>query len=159
MFGKKNWIVLVMSTLLFTACASTDKSADAENAWGTGYSKQFLASLGITKNPLEYKTLYFEYDSSRLDIRSEIIAAAHARDLSTKSGVNVVLEGHADERGSREYNLALGERRSSSVQNLMQATGVGSNAVSAVSYGEERPVALGSDDASWEQNRRVQILY
>jgi len=132
---------------------------DSANAWGTGYSIDELRALGIDKNPLEYTTVYFEYNSSQIDERSTIIVSAHAKNLATKSGSNVVLEGHTDERGTREFNLSLGERRSTAVQTLMQTVGAGSNSLSAVSYGEERPVALTNDDAAWKANRRVQILY
>ena len=160
MFGKMNWIVVAVMAVLLSACQSPPKDNDDKDAWGTGYSKQELKDrFGIDRNPIEYTTVYFEYDSSTISERANIIISAHARNLSTKSGTNVVLEGHADERGTREYNLALGERRSTTVQNLMQTVGAGSNSLSAVSYGEERPVALAHDEASWQANRRVQILY
>lgn len=158
MFGKKNWIVVAAMAVVLAACQTPPKS-DEGGAWGTGYTKEELAALNILKNPIEYTTVYFEYDSSTIDKRSEIIITAHARNLADKSGKNVVLEGHADERGTREYNLALGERRSTAVQGLMQTAGSGSNPLSAVSYGEERPVALTNDEAAWQANRRVEILY
>ena len=168
MFRKTGLLVTILMTLFLAACAGTkDKveesssaaATDDSNAWGTGYSKDYLASLGITKNPLEYTTVYFEYDSSQIDERSRIIITAHAKALNNRAGVNVVLEGHTDERGTREYNLALGERRAASVQSLMKTVGAGNNALSLVTYGEERPVALTQDEQSWQANRRVQILY
>ena len=170
MFRKTSLLVTVLMTLFLAACAGTGKenqdagssagvSATDNNLWGTGYSQAELAALGITKNPLEYTTVYFEYDSSQIDKRSEIIITAHAQALAARNGVNVVLEGHTDERGTREYNLALGERRAATVQSLMKTLGSGSNALSLVTYGEERPVALTQDEKSWEANRRVQILY
>ncbi|MGH1542721.1 MAG: peptidoglycan-associated lipoprotein Pal [Arenicella sp.] len=142
-----------------TAAVSDNPWGDDNNAWGTGYSIDQLRALGFDRNPLEYDTVYFEYNSSNIDERSQIIVAAHARNLAENAGNNVVLEGHADERGTREYNLALGERRSQSVMESMQATGYGSNTVQVVSYGEERPVSLEHNDESWQANRRVQILY
>ena len=71
----------------------------------------------------------------------------------------VVLEGHADERGTREYNLALGERRANSVSEIFQAMGVAPDAIRTISYGEERPISMGQDESAWSLNRRVEILY
>ena len=181
MFRKTSLLITLAMALFITACAGTKKTeqvtessggsgnssltgnspdyGDANNAWGTGYTLDQLRALGIDKNPLDYDTVYFEYNSSQIDERSQIIIGAHAKFLATQSGKNVVLEGHTDERGTREYNLALGERRAASVQNLMSSTGAGNNSVSAVTYGEERPVALSQDEQSWQANRRVQILY
>ena len=88
-----------------------------------------------------------------------VTAPYHANYLNSAPGVQIILEGHADERGTREYNLALGEDRAKSVGNVLQALGVSLNRIQTVSYGEERPVALGSDESSWSLNRRVEILY
>jgi len=168
--------VLIMLVIAFTltACGSnknkelvTESSngnagqidASANNAFGTGYSKEALEGLGIVGDPLNYRTVYFEYNSSSIDERSSIIASAHARALASQNGTNVVLEGHADERGTRDYNLALGERRSQAVSDLMRTVGVGGNTIQTLSYGEERPVDPAHTDAAWQQNRRVQIVY
>ena len=183
MLRKTNLLITLAMALFLTACAGTGKGRDGgaiggtdtgadsgansglnsgdfdpNNAWGTGYTQAQLEALGITKNPLEYDTVFFEYDSSQITERSQIIITAHAQDLAGKSGVNVVLEGHTDERGPREYNLALGERRAVSVQNLMASIGAGSNSIAPVTYGEERPVQLGQTPEAWSSNRRVQIL-
>jgi peptidoglycan-associated lipoprotein len=101
-------------------------------------------------------TFYFEYDSA--DLRPEAMRAldVHARDLKS-SGQRVVLEGHADERGTREYNMALGERRSGAVQRYLVLQGVSPAQLELVSYGEERPVAVGNSEESWAQNRRVEL--
>jgi len=101
-------------------------------------------------------TFYFEYDSSEL--RSDAMSAldVHARDLKT-SGARVVLEGHTDERGTREYNMALGERRARAVQRYLMMQGVSSSQLELVSWGEERPAVFGSDEYSWSQNRRVEL--
>ena len=85
--------------------------------------------------------------------------AAHARLLSGNPEVTVVLEGHADERGTREYNLALGERRAKAVQQLLVLQSVAQSQIQVISFGEERPVALGHDEEAWRLNRRVEILY
>ena len=140
--------------------SSTNPWGNDANAWNTGYSIDELRALGFDKNPLEYDTVFFQYKSSEIDERSKIIIEAHQRFLSTASGKSIVLEGHADERGTREYNLALGESRSKTVMEKFNSVGgVGANAAQAVSYGEERPVSLEQNEAAFEANRRVQILY
>ena len=84
---------------------------------------------------------------------------AHARYLSEHSGAQITLEGHADERGSREYNVALGERRAVAVRQLMTLLGANASQIRTVSYGEERPAAAGHDESAWRLNRRVEIVY
>jgi len=128
------------------------------NAFGTGLSLQELQNLGITGDPLNYKIVYFQYNSSAIDRRSRVIAEAHGRYLQSRSSTPVTLEGHADERGTRDYNLALGERRAQTVAKLMKANGAGSS-INTISYGEERPVSTAHNDSAWSQNRRVVISY
>lgn len=101
-------------------------------------------------------TFYFEYDSS--DLKQDAMRAldVHARDLQS-NGARVVLEGHADERGTREYNMALGERRAKAVQRYLVLQGVSPAQLEPVSYGEERPNVIGHDENSWSQNRRVEL--
>ena len=187
MLRKTNLLITLAMALFLTACAGTSKkdqvvensgansgngsgsgsgsdsglgsgAFDPSNAWGTGYTQEQLSALGITRNPLEYDTVFFEFNSSQITERSQIIVTAHAKDLAGQSGKNVVLEGHTDERGTREYNLALGERRAVAVQNLMTSVGAGSNSISPVTYGEERPIQAGQSADAWSANRRVQIL-
>jgi peptidoglycan-associated lipoprotein len=109
-------------------------------------------------SPLSKRVLYFDYDRS--DVRPEYqpVIAAHAAYLARTPKAAVILEGHTDERGSREYNLALGERRSQAVRQLMQL-GAAPTQIEVVSYGEERPTALGHDESAWQLNRRVEIIY
>lgn len=132
---------------------------DPNDPYGLGYSDDYLRSLGIDRNPLEYDTIYFPYNSSSFGERGKIIIEAHAKNLASLATLNVVLEGHADERGTREYNLALGERRGQAVQDMMNALGTGTSGLQVISYGEERPVVLESNEDAWRANRRVQILY
>ena len=103
--------------------------------------------------------IYFDFDSSEVRSEDTDTVAGHATVLSGNMRVNVRLEGHADERGSREYNIGLGERRSQAVRRLLLLQGVSAGQISTVSFGEERPVATGSDEAAWSQNRRVEIKY
>ena len=107
--------------------------------------------LGIT-------TFYFDFDQSVVKPEARPALEAHARNL-VENGGTVVLEGHSDERGTREYNLALGERRAESIARYLSVLGVSSQQIEAVSYGEERPASLGHDESSWSLNRRVELRY
>ncbi|MEA1888404.1 MAG: peptidoglycan-associated lipoprotein Pal [Pseudomonadota bacterium] len=108
---------------------------------------------------LSQTRIYFAYDSSDLDVDSQAIAEAHAAYLRDNPSTRVVLEGHADERGTREYNLALGERRAQAVIDVFIALGANPANIENVSYGEENPVAEGHDESAWSLNRRVEIRY
>ncbi len=116
-------------------------------------------STNIGSNFLDQRVIYFDYDSSLLTPESEAIVQAHAQYLKTASEIKIVLEGHTDERGTREYNLALGENRAKAVSRVMQALGLDSNRIQTISYGEERPTSLGNTEHIWSLNRRVEILY
>ncbi len=100
-------------------------------------------------------TVYFGLDQADVDQRARTILDSQAQWLAANPTINVTLEGHADERGTREYNLALGDRRANSAKNYLVARGVASTRINTISYGKERPVALGSDEASYAQNRRA----
>ena len=114
---------------------------------------------GDMDDPLGQRVVYFDFDSANLTPEAQMVVEAHAQYLSGNPGMAVVLEGHADERGTREYNLALGERRANSVSEIFQALGVAPDAIRTISYGEERPVSMGQDEGAWSLNRRVEILY
>ena len=177
MNSKSGLILTLCMALFLTACASkpkapvavddgsTNTSVDSydpstSNPWDIdGYSEDELRALGITENPLNYKVVYFEYNSSNVDERSRIIIGAHASNLQRTGGAQVTLEGHADERGTRDYNLALGERRAQEVSRLMKAGGAENSTIQTISYGEERPVDSGHNDTAWQKNRRVAIDY
>ena len=105
------------------------------------------------------RVIYFDFDSS--DIRNEYVdvIAAHGRFLAGNATVRVRLEGHTDERGSREYNIGLSERRAQTVRRALALQGVQDSQVTTVSYGEERPAAAGSDENAYSKNRRVEIVY
>lgn len=108
---------------------------------------------------LSQREIYFEFDRSNVQPQYLPIIRAHAAYLKGNPTGRVLLEGHADERGSREYNLGLGERRGTSVLDLMRAEGVSGSQLEVVSYGEERPVCRQTSEACWERNRRVEIVY
>lgn len=110
-------------------------------------------------SPLSTRVIYFDFDSSEIRPDGRPVVEAHAAYLVENPGASVTLEGHTDERGTREYNLALGERRSQSVERMMKLLGAQSSRIRSVSFGEERPVAEGHVDSAWDQNRRVEIVY
>ena len=115
------------------------------------------------KDPLEegllaQRVVYFDYDSSAVYDSSVTMLQAHAQYLSGK-GNSITIEGHADERGTREYNIALGERRADAVRRILLANGVSANQIKVVSYGEERPALLGHDESAWSKNRRAELMY
>ncbi|MBS0396904.1 MAG: peptidoglycan-associated lipoprotein Pal [Proteobacteria bacterium] len=104
-------------------------------------------------------TIYFDYDSSEIRADQAPIVAAHGKRLAGDRTLKVRLEGHTDERGSAEYNVALGERRAQAVKRALLLQGVSEAQLTTVSYGEERPAVEGHDEAAWSQNRRVEIAY
>jgi len=104
-------------------------------------------------------TIYFDYDRAEIKPEFVSVVAAHARYLNAHPDVRVRLEGHTDERGSREYNIGLGERRAQAVRRALLLQGVREDQIVTVSYGEERPAVMGSDEAAYAKNRRVEISY
>ena len=108
---------------------------------------------------LSKRVIYFDFDKSEVRAEYRPIVAAHAAYVSAHRSARVTLEGHADERGTREYNLGLGERRGNAISGLLSAAGAMGGQLDTVSYGEERPVCRVSDDSCWSKNRRVEIVY
>lgn len=105
------------------------------------------------------KRVHFEFDSSSIDADNRETLEAHAAYLSANEDVNIKLEGHADERGTREYNLALGERRAKAVKRMLAVLGIDRSRLETTSYGEEKPLDEGHGEAAWKRNRRVEIIY
>lgn len=117
------------------------------------------ADLDDPNSLLSKRVVYFDYDQANIQSEYREMLALHARYLQENPSARMTVEGHADERGSREYNLALGEKRGFAVANLLNAQGAASGQVKVVSYGEERPEATCSNDSCWSQNRRGVIVY
>jgi len=115
--------------------------------------------LSDPSTPLAKRVFYFDLNSSELSAEDRDALAYHARFMNAFPSVTVVLEGHADERGSREYNLALGERRAKAIERILNLEGIAKEQIQVISFGEERPVALGHDEEAWRVNRRVELLY
>ena len=107
----------------------------------------------------EIRIIYFEFDSSTIKQEDQAIIEAHASYLAANQNVLVTLAGHADERGSREYNLALGEQRANTIERLMVLLNVPAHRIRVTSYGEEKPIIAEQNEYAWSQNRRVEIIY
>ncbi|MGY6276457.1 peptidoglycan-associated lipoprotein Pal [Methylomonas sp. MgM2] len=133
------------------------------DGYNTGSSYGSGSNLGPEfsdpNNPLSKQTIYFELDSSQVKPEFVPVVAAHAKYLASHPNQHVILAGHADERGSSEYNIALGEQRAKSVESMMRAQGVSSAQLEIVSYGEEKPAVSGHDESAWQMNRRVEVGY
>jgi peptidoglycan-associated lipoprotein len=165
-------MLIAMSGLALAACKSkpptlpdasnqTEQSSgqsgattDTSVGQGTGANEQLLAAAKQAGT-----IIYFDYD--RAEIKPEFVAivTAHAKYLNGNAGNKVRLEGHSDERGSREYNIGLGERRAQAVRRALMLQGVTEAQITTVSYGEERPAVQGSDEAAYAKNRRVELVY
>ena len=131
-----------------TAPAETPAAPPAETGPTPGSRADFLARAGTD-------TIYFATDAHDLDSEDEATLAKQAAWLQQYGNVSVTVEGHCDERGTREYNLALGDRRANAAKNYLAARGIDPSRMSVISYGKERPEALGSDESAWAQNRRA----
>lgn len=138
---------------------SSDASATGASSSGVDGSALSEDARALQQLQQAGMVVYFDYD--RADIKPEYVnlIAAHAKYLSGAGTRRVRLEGHSDERGSREYNIGLGERRAQSVRRALMLQGVTEAQITTVSYGEERPSVQGSDDAAYSKNRRVELVY
>lgn len=112
-----------------------------------------------TDSCLRQRVVYFDLDQDSLKPEFSAIVACHAKYLQDQPSSRITLEGNADERGSREYNMGLGERRGNAVSSALQGNGGSASQLTVVSYGEERPVNTESNESAWAQNRRVEIVY
>jgi peptidoglycan-associated lipoprotein len=164
-------ILLAALTLTLTACgrdktqpdtgAATDVVSDGATTDRTGGPGAITESAldAETRRRLSELVIYFDYDEADIKPEYNAMLQAHGRNLAANPNMQVRLEGHADERGSREYNIGLGERRAQAVRRVLQLQGAGAQQLTTVSYGEERPAASGSDEESWRLNRRVELVY
>ena len=149
----KNTFLVILACLALSACA-TQKKVDTGQMQGDVYTGtdtvEYLAS-GVPDR------VFFATNESVLTTRSRDTLRKQAAWTRKNSELTFVIEGHADERGTREYNLALGQRRAESVANYLIANGIKRSRLITKSYGEERPLSLGSNDSAWSKNRRVEI--
>src|SRR5262245_47155540 len=171
----KNVLLVLGAAAVLTAsgCHRSDTLADSGST-GTQVTSDSGANTArqgsggdVTVTPQEAEqrrlrqqlVVYFDYDQADIKPEFNAMLEAHARFLASNPNAQVRLEGNTDERGSREYNIGLGERRAQSVRRVLLLQGATATQVSTVSYGEERPAATGSDEESWRLNRRVELVY
>ena len=148
-------ILSVFSALFLLAACETAPGAggNADGTGGAGANGEVSALQQALINAAGDR-VFFDYDSSVVTAEGQRTLDAQAKWLQENANVTATIEGHCDERGTREYNLALGERRANAVKNYLVSAGVSANRVSTISYGKERPAVVGSDEGSWAQNRR-----
>ncbi len=170
-------LAAALSIVVIAGCSSTggtqdgdsygsqDGSTTGSSTSGTGTGSQYGSTSGSGAGQQadlripEVRTIYFDYDRDTIKSEYESVVMAHARYLRTNPNAQVVLHGHTDERGTREYNMALGERRANAVERFLNIQGVSPSQMSVVSYGEERPAVNGQDESAYAQNRRVVFNY
>lgn len=184
---NKTLLAFAISAVFLTACTDDEKDASltdgslnsasgindaSTNGLGNGsgingsglsgngdYASTLGPEFNDPSNPLSKRTIYFMLDSSEVMPDFVTVINAHAQYLVANPSQKITLEGNTDERGSPEYNIALGEQRAKSVASSMKMQGVSDGQISVVSYGEEKPAAFGSDESAWEKNRRAEIVY
>ena len=171
-------VALAIAAAFAAGCATDTPSADSQPAAASasGTPARSAGSVATKSSPDQragspggaqpalknmpaQRSVYYDFD--RADIKPEFRPAveAHARYLRDNADARVTIEGNGDERGSREYNLALGQKRAEAVQRMMRLSGAADGQIEAVSFGEEKPKALGHDEASWAENRRSDVVY
>ena len=167
--------VLILSLMTLAACSSTGETEDADGAQTSTASSSTSSSSSAqssgasdrgqltqeeirAQNALQQTVFYFDFDVAEFKPEDRQTLVYHARDLAANPSKRVRLEGHADERGTREYNLALGERRANNVMNFLIVNGASRSQIETVSYGEERPAVNGETEAAYARNRRVELV-
>lgn len=152
------WLTACSSPSTVSESGSAGAGANGANTYGAGSGG--VNGMGGAVDTANLKTVfYFDFDNAT--VRSDSIAdlEAHAQYLASHPSASVRLEGHADERGTREYNIALGERRAKSIERFLAVNGVAGAQMETISYGEEKPAMVGSSEESLSQNRRVELVY
>jgi peptidoglycan-associated lipoprotein len=140
--------------------SDTTEAYDSAATTGVGaYGDLSVEALTDPNSPLSQRVIYFAYDSSEVAAEDRPLVEMHAAFLAANPGVKVSLEGHADERGAREYNIGLSEHRAQAVRRMLELQGVATDQISTVSYGEEKPAVEGHDESAWAMNRRVELVY
>jgi len=172
----KKALMAVIAALALAACSSTDKKEDpapvtdrttpppttattTTTTTPTTTTPITVSPLKDPKNILSTRVIYFDFDSNVVKDEYRPMVQAHAKYLTENRSASLRIEGHTDERGSREYNLALGNRRAESVKKILVVLGVQDGRIEIISFGEEKPAEGGHDEASWEKNRRTELKY
>lgn len=170
----KNYLLVLLMAVALSACTDnvrTDDSAEGERGGaqvgsiggeGAGEASPISYEASAINDPnsvLAERVIYFDFDSSQVGDDFIELVKHHGKYLSANPGAKIRLEGHTDERGAREYNVALADRRTQAVERLLMFQGAASNQITLISYGEEKPASLGHDEAAWRMNRRVELVY
>jgi peptidoglycan-associated lipoprotein len=168
--------MIVVMVVLSSACTSTGEQKEAAGGEAAGAGAEAgvpggeatplakgeglqMDPLHDPASPLSKRIIYFDFDSAQVRADFVDVIAAHGQYLASHPNQRVRLEGHTDERGSREYNLGLGENRAQTVSQMLKLEAVDGMQIELISYGEEMPVAFDHDEESWQMNRRVEIVY
>ena len=144
----KNIFIVIFTTLILSACSTAKKSGNIDGDVYTGNATVEYLAAGVPDR------VFFATNKSSLTTKSRETLRKQATYLRKNKNLNVTIEGHADERGTREYNLALGERRANAAKDYLMTYGISGKRISVISYGKEKPVNPGSDALAWSQNRR-----
>jgi len=168
----KKLLIPALLSALIVGCSTTpvpeDSGAPVESRSGSGVTPVTAGGLDANglpreltdpKSKLSKRSIYFDLDSYEVKDEYKDLVAAHAKYLNNNRGFKVLLQGNTDERGSREYNLSLGQKRADAVKRSLTLLGVGEGQIESVSLGEEKPKSDGHDEAAWAENRRADILY
>ena len=142
----KKLLLLVATGLFLASCAATNTNQGGDASINSGTQEDLIVNVG--------DRVFFEFDSSELTVDAQSTLDAQAAWLMQYSDTNITIEGHADERGTREYNLALGDKRAFAVYTYLAQAGVDTNRMEYISWGKERPEVVGSDETAYSQNRR-----
>ena len=166
-------VLCLLATTVITSCSSNigevnsensgaERSQNEANARRTEAERQARTAVAEERkrrSALATRVFYFDFDISEFKPADRDILNYHAQDLASNSNKRIRVEGHADERGTREYNLALGERRANNVVNYLIINGAERSQIESVSYGEERPADRSDSEASYQRNRRVELIF
>jgi peptidoglycan-associated lipoprotein len=151
--------IIGFTAFLMAACSSV-KLDDTDGANGAGGSGNFGSQpWNDPKSPLFEKSVYFGFDEYTVQSKYQKMLSAHASYLKANPNQKIIIQGNTDDRGTAEYNLALGQRRSDAVRKSLNLMGVSDNQMEAVSFGKEKPKAEGDNEAAWAENRRADIVY
>ncbi len=165
---NKNFIILILSIFLLASCETATKKTVTGDASKTSGSSSSSAKGNVNKSlfgsgkqtPTDKlisvgDRVLFDYDSSELSSEAKLILDKQSRFLRANSDLTFTIEGHCDERGTREYNLALGEKRATAVRDYLVIEGISPDRIRVISYGKEKPAVVGSNDMAWSKNRRA----
>ncbi|MDR2220521.1 MAG: peptidoglycan-associated lipoprotein Pal [Methylobacillus sp.] len=174
---SKRLLGVITLAVFLAACSSTkvkeepaasveDKSVNSQSGGGSSSTTGTAGTGGSTGNPLtdpnsilSKRSIYFDFDKDDVKPEFRPLVEAHAKYLKQNPEAKIMIQGNTDDRGSREYNLALGQRRAVSVKNAMNVYGASDNQIETVSYGKEKPRCTEATETCWAQNRRADILY